>query len=358
MHRFLPLLLLALLITPLSAEPIRLKVEEGCEPKNVGKRIADNLLARDGYMLYGRDGLHYAEACAALGALRFAQVTGDTELLHSVIERYRTFTGEADQFAVSKRQHVDVSMVGCVPLEIFMQTRDERYLKAGLSSADRQWESPREDGLTRQARFWIDDMYMVGILQMQAYRATNDSRYADRAALLLDVYCQKLQRENGLFSHGNESAYRWGRGNGWVAVALAEVLSLLPEDHPRYERLMGFYQKMMASLLEYQSDNGMWRQVIDYEYSWQESSCTAMFAYAMAVGVSKGWLEKDKYGPAVARAWNALCAQLDPKANMREICIGTGQVDDLDFYMERPRHKGDFHGQAPMLWLATALIAE
>ena len=42
---------------------------------------------------------------------------------------------------------------------------------------------------------------------------------------------------------------------------------------------------MMAALLQFQSDNSMWRQLIDYEYALVESSCTAMFSYAMTVGV-------------------------------------------------------------------------
>jgi unsaturated rhamnogalacturonyl hydrolase len=194
-------------------------------------------------------------------------------------------------------------------------------------------------------------MYMVGMLQIQAYRATGDIKYADRAALQLSAYIEKLQEPNGLFFHGPEFHYHWGRGNGWVASSMAEVLKSLPADHPRRPELMAGYTKMMAALLKFQSDNGMWRQLIDYEYSWAESSCTAMFSYAMTVGVQKGWLDRADYGPAVEKAWKALCAHVDRDGNVREICVGTGQVDDIEFYLKRPRSLGDFHGQAPVLWL-------
>lgn len=80
---------------------------------------------------------------------------------------------------------------------------------------------------------------------------------------------------------------------------------------------------MMAALLKHQCGNGMWRQEIDYEYSWVESSCTAMFAYAMTVGFDYGWLDRETYGPAVENAWKALCAHVDPEGNLREICVGT-----------------------------------
>src|SRR5690606_26118614 len=100
-----------------------------------------------------------------------------------------------------------------------------------------------------------------------------------------------------------------------------------------------------------QSDNGMWRQILDNPHSWAESSGSAMFAYAMALGVRQGWLDNKTYAPAVDRAWEALVAHLDPEGNLREVVVGTGQSTDPHYYLDRERKTGDFHGQAPMLWL-------
>ncbi|NJK95691.1 MAG: hypothetical protein HC905_12975 [Bacteroidales bacterium] len=44
-------------------------------------------------------------------------------------------------------------------------------------------------------------------------------------------------------------------------------------------------------------------------------------------------------------------AQVNKLGRIREVCVGTNKMNDLDFYMERPRVTGDFHGQAPLLWL-------
>jgi unsaturated rhamnogalacturonyl hydrolase len=41
---------------------------------------------------------------------------------------------------------------------------------------------------------------------------------------------------------------------------------------------------------------------------------------------------------------------------LREVCIGTGKRNDIQHYLNRPRATGDTHGQAPMLWSATALL--
>ena len=328
-----------------------------CDEKTLGLKLVGNLLERD-YMLYaGGKGLHYAEACTAVGALRFAEGTQDKGLGKRIIARYEKLL-ETEGVLISRQPHVDHSVEGIVPLQIYLYTGDERYLQAGLSFADSQWTDPREDGLTSQTRWWIDDMYMVGMLQIQAYRATRDIKYADRAALQLTAYLEKLQQPNGLFFHGPEFHYHWGRGNGWVAASMAEVLKSLPADHPKRPAVMAGYIKMMTALLKFQSDNGMWRQLIDYEYAWAESSCTAMFSYAMAVGVHQGWLDRAAYQPAVDKAWKALCAHTDRKGNVREICVGTGQQDDIEFYLNRPRTLGDFHGQAPVLWLISERLAQ
>lgn len=341
-----------------SVKGTRLDGVQGNDERVVGKMVVENLLSRD-YMLYGNKGLHYAEACTAVGALRFAQNTGDKELLDRIISRYQSMLEpEEGNKLITRHSHVDHNVMGIVPLQIYLATGDERYRRFGLTFADTQWDDTLDNGLTSQTRWWIDDMYMVGMLQIQAFRAAGDTKYADRAAMQLTEYIKKLQQDNGLFYHGPAFHYHWGRGNGWVASSMAEVLKSLPKDHKLRPELMDAYKKMMVSLLKYQSDNGMWRQLIDYEYSWGESSCTAMFAYAMTVGVNNGWLDEKEYAPAVEKAWKALCGHLDRNGNIREICVGTGQTDDIEFYLKRPRTLGDFHGQAPFLWLTSERLSK
>jgi rhamnogalacturonyl hydrolase YesR len=326
------------------------------EVRAAAERVVDNLLERD-FMYYGEEALHYAEAAAAVGALRYAARIGDDEVLRALAGRYSGLLGGGSGL-LSRRAHVDMAVIGILPLEIAMQTGDEAMRSLGLEFADAQWSDVLPDGTTAQSRWWIDDLYMVCMLQMQAYRATGDAGYADRAAVQLAAYLPKLQQENGLFYHGPDAEIFWGRGNGWVAAAMAEVLRSLPPGHPLFATIDESYDRMMETLLRFQSDNGMWRQVVDYPWSWAESSATAMFAYAMAAGLDAGLLEGNRYQAAVDRAWTALAAHLDRAGNLREVCVGTGKENDLEFYLKRPRVDGDLHGQAPFLWLAAELLPE
>ena len=110
--------------------------------------------------------------------------------------------------------------------------------------------TPRRPTASRvQTRWWIDDMYMITALQLQAYRATGDAKYLERAAREMVAYLEKLQQPNGLFFHAPDVKHFWGRGDGWVAVGMAEMLRELPAKHKLRKPILAAYRKMMATLL-------------------------------------------------------------------------------------------------------------
>jgi rhamnogalacturonyl hydrolase YesR len=327
----------------------------GTSPQEVGKKIATDMIPR---WIPTRPGVHYAEDSTWVNALEFAKLTNDQALTDALIKRYDPWrTEEGQKKIVSFTRHVDHAIFGIVPLELYIRTKDPQYLPLGKKLADDQWEKPTPEGLSDQTRFWIDDMYMITELQLQAYRATGDKKYLDRTALEMVAYLDKLQKPNGLFYHGPEFPFFWGRGNGWVAGGMTELLSELPKNHPKRARIMEGYTKMMASLLKYQDADGSWHQLIDHPESYQESSCTAMFTYAMIVGAKKGWLKDKAYAQAARKGWLALNKLfIDKDGLVDKVCVGTGQTNSLDFYLNRPTQKGNPHGQAPVLWCVNALL--
>ena len=113
---------------------------------------------------------------------------------------------------------------------------------------------------------------------------------------------------------------------------------------------------MMQGLLQFQGKDGTWRQLIDHEEAWPETSGTGMFTFAMVTGVKNGWLDAKTYGPAARKAWLALVGYIDQHADVTSVCAGTNKLNDLNYYLTRPRMTGDFHGQAPVLWSASALL--
>ena len=328
------------------------------DPKAVGEKVAQNFLKRPHAINKSEGFIIYPEVCTAYGGLRFADAIGDAPLKEQLVRRYDDLFPVDGNKLIPAANHVDSHVFGVVPLEIYLVNGGQQYLDLGLSIADKQWASPLPNGLTRETRWWVDDMFMISSLQIQAYRASKDPKYADRAANEMVAYLDKLQKPNGLFFHGPEIPYYWGRGNGWFAVGMAEVLSSLPPDHPQYARIMAGYKKMMAGLKTYQSPSGLWRQLIDDDQSWVETSSTGMFTFAMITGVKHGWLDAAEYGDCARRGWIGLCGYVNDDGNVREICVGTNQSKDRQFYLDRPRSVGDLHGEAPVLWCAWALLAK
>jgi rhamnogalacturonyl hydrolase YesR len=325
----------------------------GTSPTEVGSKVSERFVST---VELSKDQQIYPAACTWYGALTFAELSHNKELMQQLTDLFdRQFTTDLRTFALDKH-HVDYSVSGAVPLEIFIASKNQQYLAAGLEFADAQWESPNADGLTRETRFWIDDMFMITILQVQAYRATGEKKYLDRAAQEMTAYLDKLQQPNGLFYHAPDAPFFWARGNGWVAAGMTELLRSLPKNHPQRGRIMQAYLSMMKSLLDLQAQDGMWRQLLDHPEAWPESSSTGMFTYAMISGVKEGWLNEKLYAPAARKGWLALVNQLEPNGDIRNVCEGTGRKSDLNYYLERKRNTGDLHGQAPVLWCASALL--
>jgi rhamnogalacturonyl hydrolase YesR len=333
---------------------------DGASPQFIGKRVAENFIVRpyraQSDTTKAQIGIIYPEVCTWYGALTVAQLTEDADLQKRLIQKFDRLLTPPDSAMVNQSPHVDFRVFGVVPLEIYIQTRGQKYLDLGIGFADRQWADPTADGITREARYWVDDGYMITAVQVQAYRATGNSMYIDRAALTMAAYLDKLQQPNGLFFHAPDVPFFWGRGNGWVAAGMAELLRTLPENYPKRARIMEGYRRMMESLLKYQGEDGLWRQLIDRPEAWSETSGTGMFTFAMVTGVKAGWLDARTYGRAARAGWLGLVRNLDKDSNIANVCAGTNKLNDLNYYLTRPRNLGDLHGQAPVLWSASALL--
>jgi rhamnogalacturonyl hydrolase YesR len=343
---------------------------KGSSPAEIGKRVAEHFIASPHFNYFLKtppESIVYPETCTWYGALTFAKLSGDKLLMDKLALRFEPLFG-ADSSLVPNPNHVDFTVFGAVPLELFIITKNPVYLKMGQKIADAQWIIPAsatttpeakrfyDMGYTPQTRMWIDDMYMITAVQVEAYRATGNKKYVERAAKEMVLYLDSLQRPNGLFYHAPDVPFFWGRGNGWMAAGMSEMLTSLPEDNPDRPRIMEGYKKMMESLLKYQAENGTWRQLIDVPESWSETSSTGMFAFAMITGVKNGWLNKDLYGSAARNAWLGLVSYIDKNDEVRDVCEGTGKKNDRQYYFDRKRNVGDLHGQAPVLWCASALL--
>ncbi|CAN5778299.1 hypothetical protein BH11BAC3_BH11BAC3_36420 [soil metagenome] len=197
---------------------------------------------------------------------------------------------------------------------------------------------------------WADDLFMSVPLLLQAAKITGDQKYYDDAARQAINFQKYLfDGETGLYKHGwfsstgKQSAVCWGRANGWIAWATAELLNELPKRHPLYKKIEDNFRQHMASLARYQAADGMWHQVLDNTKSYEETSCTAMFTLAMARGISNGWLSK-KFKKYALKGWDAVANHITPDGIVHGICRGTEIGANEQFYIDRKTIDNDPRG--------------
>ncbi len=355
------------------------------DPAKIGRAVVEQFLSTvpESYAPEGYDGgeacgggqfVMYAVVSLWLNALQFAAKCGDRSLTGRLISRFEPFFSEK-KAVCSVDNHVDFSVFGTVPLEIYIQNKDSRALALGLHYADNQWAKPNplnpggtgnadfetqlsylEKGWSPQARFWIEDMYMITVLQVQAFRATGDRKYIERTANLMKEYLDRMQLPNGLFNHSSTAPHLWGRGNGWVSGGMPLLLENLPDNNPNFRKILDSYKKMASALIEYQHESGLWGQIIDNRDAWDESSCSGMFASSLIKGVKNGWLDPAEYSEAASRAYFALCSRMDSLGNLSGTGAGINCSADPNDYLASPRINGAPHGQAALLWAVNALI--
>ena len=345
---------------------------EGSQPQEVGDRIVNKFL-KTPHTRFGNpraekapDYITYPDACTWLGALWYAKATDNKLMTAGLVKRFESLFS-TEKHMLPRMVHVDYNVVGAVPLEIYIQKQGgQEYYDLGMKYADTQWQVPADakpeqrayadKGYSWQTRIWIDDMFMITTIQSQAYRVTGDRKYIDRAANEMVMYLKEIQRPNGLFYHSPEAPFFWARGNGWMAAGMAELLSALPEDNPNRPAIMKAYKTMMKTLKKYQGKEGLWHQLIDEREAWNETSGTAMFTYAMIVGVKKGWLDEKEYALVARKGWLGLVSYINADDEVEDVCEGTNIKNDKNHYMNRKRITGDLHAHAPLLWCATELV--
>lgn len=356
----------------------------GKAPLDIGNAAVKDFLTQtqNGYGPKGDAGDGYAWAFAYFGSLQFTKTTSDSTTNQKLVSDYAKFLASGLPLPPNdppggggtggKGTGVDQRAFGDLPFEVFLESRDMDAKALGLTRADMQWTVTNSDGSTKDARWWADDMFMITSLQVFAYRATNDGKYLDRAAKMMLTTFKDLQQSDGLFWHTLNTHVYWGRANGWVAAGMTELLLEMAPGADR-DAIMAGYEKQMDGLLKVQlageNDPGAWNQVLGFSTVKPEMSATAMFTYALTMGVKNGWLSDPKYATAARNGFIALGKRTNnTTGQLDQVCPGTGdafndgKVDTKDiaggqkFYMDKTFTAGDRHGQAPLIWAARALL--
>jgi rhamnogalacturonyl hydrolase YesR len=248
-------------------------------------------------------------------------------------------------------------------VEYSLRTGDERFLDKALEAARFFHEDAARtpDGLIayhsdpQRGRIWVDALFMVTPLMAKAGRYLDDPTYYDDVLAQFTGFSAKLRSPTvGLYHQGwnwhgeGASPGYWGRANGWVAMAMVEVLDTIPEGYPGRDELLELFQDFAAALAERQGGFGMWHQLLTRPDSYEETSATGMIMYALSKGVARGWLDPN-YVDVIERANTGLARMITLNGDIRNICPGTSTQSSEDDYFDRGPRTNDRHGIGPVL---------
>jgi len=295
--------------------------------------------------------ISYIPAVAWMNTLRLGDLTGDASLRTKVIEQVGPWlSGEKPLFGAP------VLLTGIAGTMIFAElAHDDRAAAAPARAIEgANLALPMKDsGIAVYGQGWTDDMFMASAILARTGRMPDRGGDLDAAARLLIAYARRLQRADGIFVHATDGPFAWGRGNGFAAFGLIEVLSALPDKHESRASLLDIYRRQMSAVQAMQSPDGTWRQVIDEPGAYREETATAMLTTAMARGIRRGWLERS-YLDTVRRGWRALAAHVADDGSLVDVCAGTGSGPTRQYYLERPAITG-FDDRGGAMALAAAI---
>ena len=210
---------------------------------------------------------------------------------------------------------------------------------------------------------WLDDLFMSVPALAQMGKLTGDTKYYDDAVKQVLQFSERMfVREKGLFMHGwvqgmdVHPTFHWGRANGFALMSMAELLDVLPEDHPGRAKVLELYRAHVRGLAACQGGDGLWHQLLDRSDSYTETSASAIFVYAIARGINRGWLDPLAHGPMVSLAWNAIAKRVNEKGQVEGTCVGTDMGFEPTFYYYRPTSVYAAHGYGPVLLAGAEMI--
>ena len=260
---------------------------------------------------------------------------------------------------------------------------------------------------------WLDGIFMglpfrvltapitlsVDKSKVKGLRSKVNGIYDDAVNQLKITYERTLDPKTGLNRHAYDetrnafwadketglSKHCWGRAQGWYTMALIEVLDALPDDYARKQEVVELLKKDFDAILKWQDkDSGVWYQVMDSpgrEGNYLESTCSAMFTYALLKAYRKGYVG-EKYHDAGVKAYKGMINKFirvnaDKTISLTECCsvAGLGPAETAEvvaamkkinpkgsvkenrrrdgsfgYYLSEPIRDNDAKGVGPFIW--------
>ena len=334
---------------------------------------------------------NYIDGCMMTALLAMSEITGDeqyADFAESYIDWFVAEDGNIRSYDPSTFNLDDINE-GRVLFPLYARTGKEKYLKAARLLRKQLEQQPRtfEGNFWHKAIYpnqvWLDGIYMAQPFYALYQRELGGGDFSDTISQIETVRARMFDEEKGLYYHGYDASRTafwadpetgcsknfWLRSIGWFAVALADLMEILPKDGTG-DSLKAIFRELMEGAARYADpETGLYWQVVDQggrEGNYLETSGSSMLAYAMLKGARLGILEKE-YAAKGEKTFRGIVEKYlsftDGELNLGGICLVAGlgpennrrRDGSYEYYISEPVVNNDAKGVAPFLLCYTEI---
>lgn len=303
---------------------------------------------------------------AFYGVARAYEVTGNKEYLNKLVKWFDEYMELG-----SPVWTVNTCAMGHALLTLYEATEDPRYLdlinskveyltKQALRFGDSVLQHTVSSNNDFPEQAWADTLFMAAFFLLRVGINTKDKALIDDALNQYYWHIQYLMDDvDGLWYHGYNnikqdhlSGFYWGRANAWAAYTMSQVLKRLPEWYlyPKCMDVQCALRDQLAALKLYQTDNGLWRTIINDQESYEEVSASCGIAAAM---LEKGNPLHVKY---VNKSIKGILANISEDGRVLNVSAGTAVMRDNEGYQSITKDWIQGWGQGLALAFLTAVL--
>jgi len=317
---------------------------------------------------------------------KLAQATGKNEYkdyTKKIIDHFINDDGTIRTY-VMEEYNLDNIPAGRLLLQLYKETKEEKYKKAAdLLYQQMCWQPRNKAGgiwhkLKYPTQMWLDGLYMGQPFVSEYASMFNDSSRFDDVVKQF-VLMEKYSRDpkTGLLYHGWDESHLqkwanpntgtspefWNRAMGWYVMGLVDVLDYLPPKHKGRAELISILNRLSKAVVRFQDKNeGVWWMITDKKdqpMNYLESSGSAMFVYALAKSIRKGYISKT-YTTAVEKGYKGLIKKFIVKDSIGNIhytqaISGAGlggnpyRDGSYSYYVSEPKRDDDLKAIGPFI---------
>ncbi len=296
--------------------------------------------------------------------------TGKVEYLNLLKDR----VDELIELGLPKVWTVNACAMGHCLLSLYQATGEQKYYdilktkidyiqKDALRFGDNVLQHTVSANNDFPEQAWADTLFMAAYLLLRFGVMEKNEEMIEDALNQWYWHIKYLQDPNlGFYYHGYDniagdhmSGIYWARANAWAAFTMSQVGNVLPGCYlyPKYLDVAGSLNEQLAALKTVQTENGLWRTVLDDEESYEEISASAGIAAAM---LSRGNVLHTKY---IQKSIKGLLDNVGPDGKVLNVSAGTAVMRDKEGYRGIPKAWIQGWGQGLALaFFSTLLVSD